>query len=108
MIRAQNLWGDTAGILYNIIFGLGALCLYGTLYYARLIPRWISVWGGIAIVVLLGIVGVSIFMPLPAWTALLIVPIGVQEMVMALWMIFRGFDARRLRDADLDMAEVQP
>ncbi len=92
LIRAQNLWGDTAGILYNIIFALGALCLYGTLFHARLIPRWISLWGLIAIAILLVIVGAAIFYPLPSWAPLLIVPIGVQEMVMALWFIFRGFD----------------
>ncbi|MCK0126349.1 DUF4386 domain-containing protein [Gelidibacter sp. F2691] len=92
LIRAQNLWGDTAGMLYNILFAFGALCLYGTLFYARLIPRWISLWGLIAIAIQLGIVGFAMLMPLPPWALLLIVPIAVQEMVMALWFIFRGFD----------------
>jgi len=92
LIRTQNLWGDTAGTLYNIIFALGALCLYGALFHARLIPRWISLWGLIAIVVLLGIAGTAMLVPLPPWAPLLVVPIAVQEMVMALWFIFRGFD----------------
>lgn len=92
LIRAQNLWGDTAGTLYNIIFALGALCLYGTFFYARLIPRWISLWGLVAIAILLGIVGTAMLITLPPWAPMLIVPIAVQEMVMALWFIFRGFD----------------
>ncbi|MCK8462419.1 DUF4386 domain-containing protein [Aliiroseovarius sp. S1339] len=96
LIRAQNVWADTAGMLYNIIFALGAICLYGTLFYARLIPRWISLFGLIAIAVLLVVVGAAIFVPLPSWGPLLIVPIGVQEMVMALWFIFRGFDFRAI------------
>ncbi len=92
LIEAQNHWGNTDGLLYNIIFGLGALTLYLTLYGARLIPRWISVWGLVAIAILMGLVLASMFVETPTWTALLLVPIAVQEMVMALWFIFRGFD----------------
>lgn len=106
LIRAQNIWGDTAGMLYNIIFALGALCLYGTLFYAQLIPRWISFWGLIAIVFLLGLVGAAIFVPMPPWTALLLVPIAVQEMVMALWFIFRGYDFQAITDAHPHAAET--
>lgn len=96
LIDAQNHWGNTDGLLYNIIFGLGALTLYLTLYRTRLIPRWLSLWGLIAILILLGLVGTAIFIDTPPWATLLLVPIGVQEMVMALWFIFRGFDVRHL------------
>ena len=94
LIEAQNHWGNTDGLIYNIIFGLGALTLYLTLYRARLIPRWISLWGLIAIIMLLGLVIAAIFVETPPWAAWLLVPIGLQEMVMALWFIFRGFDFR--------------
>jgi hypothetical protein len=106
LIRAQNLWADTAGYLYNIIFVMGAVCLYAVLFHARLIPRWISVWGLIAIAILLGLVGAAIFVDLPDWSALLLVPIGVQEMVMALWFIFRGFDFGTLGKADRHASET--
>lgn len=106
LIRAQNLWGDTAGTLYNIIFALGALCLYGTLFHARLIPRWISLWGLIAIAILLGIVGTAMFIPLPPWAPLLIAPIAVQEMVMALWFIFRGFDFQAMAHAHPNPTDI--
>ena len=93
LIRAQNEWGDTAGLLYNVIFVIGAVCLYSVLFRARLIPRWISVWGLLAIAVLAGTVVFALFAAeLPDWALLLLVPIAVQEMVMALWFIFRGFD----------------
>lgn len=107
LIRAQNLWGDTAGMLYNIIFVLGALCLYGTLFYARLVPRWISLWGLIAIAILLGVVGAAIFVPMPSWAALLLVPIAVQEMIMALWFIFRGFDFQKTTNTHLHNTKNQ-
>jgi len=106
LIRAQNLWGDTAGMLYNIIFALGALCLYGTLFYARLIPRWISLWGLIAIGILLPLVFASIFFTLPPAAALLLVPIALQEMVMALWFIFRGFDFQAKEAGKLEAAKL--
>ncbi len=106
LIRAQNAWGDTAGTLYNIIFALGALCLYGTLFHARRIPRWISLWGLIAIAVLLGIVGTAMLVPLPPWAPLLIVPIAVQEMVMALWFIFRGFDFQDITHPHPQLTEI--
>jgi hypothetical protein len=92
LITAQNAWGNTDGLLYNIIFGLGALCLYTVLFRASLIPRWISLWGLIAIIILLGLVLATMFVETPSWAVLLIVPIGIQEMIMALWFIFRGFD----------------
>ncbi|NNE80319.1 MAG: DUF4386 domain-containing protein [Silicimonas sp.] len=92
LIEAQNAWGNTDGMLYNIIFGLGALILYVTLYRARLIPRWISAFGLIAIGILMAVVLAAVFVDMPPWAQLLVVPIAVQEMVMALWFIFRGFD----------------
>ena len=107
LIRAQNLWADTAGMLYNILFVLGALTLYGTLFHARLVPRWISLWGLIAIFILLVLVGLAMFMPLPPWTALLLVPIGLQEMVMALWFIFRGFDFQAISSDGSHRLEAQ-
>lgn len=92
LIEAQNRWGNTDGLLYNLIFASGALTLYVTLFRARLVPRWISLWGLLAIALLFGLVVVAMFVEVPPWAGLLLVPIGVQEMVMALWFIFRGFD----------------
>jgi hypothetical protein len=92
VIRAQNAWANTDGSVYNILFALGALCLYATLYRSRMVPRWISVWGIAAILILLALVAGDVFVgPLPDWAALLLFPIAVQEMVMALWFIVRGF-----------------
>jgi len=40
---------DTIGTISQIIFPLGALMFYFILYKSKLIPRWISGWGLIAI-----------------------------------------------------------
>jgi len=91
-IQAENVWGDTAGLIYNIVFVIGALILYSVFYQSRLIPRWISVWGFIAAVSLLIGAMLSVFTNIsPVITLLVISPIAVQEMVMAIWLIVKGF-----------------
>ncbi|HOX11491.1 MAG TPA: DUF4386 domain-containing protein [Spirochaetia bacterium] len=77
-------------------FSLGALILYGSFYRSRLVPRWISVWGLAAILVDLGAGFFDLFRgngratAVPAWIHF---PIFLQEMVMAVWMIVKGFRA---------------
>jgi len=72
----------------EIVFGLGALMFYYQLYQARLIPRWISGWGIIAAVVYAAAGLIAMF-----GTALdiLLLPMLPQEMVMAVWLIVKGF-----------------
>jgi len=75
--------------------GLGALILYYLLYQSRLIPRWISIWGFIAILLHLATGILLVF----GWAAedsqlvpVMNLPIFFQEMVMAVWLIVKGFD----------------
>jgi hypothetical protein len=92
-IQSENYWGDTAGLIYNIVFVIGALMLYVVLYQSRLVPRWISVWGLLAAVALLVGALLSVFTSIsPTLTILIISPIAVQEMVMAGWLIVKGFN----------------
>jgi hypothetical protein len=76
------------------VFSLGALIFYYLLYQSRLIPRWISVWGFIAIALHLA-TGLLIMFGLQTGfdTSNLIMnfPIFLQEMVMAVWLIAKGF-----------------
>ena len=96
-ILAENTWGDTAGLLYNLIFVLGALVLYGVLFRTRLIPRIISGWGFVSVLVLGAASVAGVFVELSAtWVVLLVAPLAVQEMVMALRFIIKGFDPAAL------------
>ena len=92
-IQSKLIWVNTDGIIYVAIFAMGALILNFALYKSRLIPRWLSVWGIIAAVAIL--TGSMLF----AFTdtseviaMLLIIPIAVQEMVFAAWLIIKGFN----------------
>ena len=73
-----------------IPFVLGALMFYVLLYQSRLVPRWLSIWGlvgaALSIVVALGsMFGLSSL-------GVLSLPIFLQEMVMAVWLIAKGFN----------------
>jgi hypothetical protein len=91
-IQGWNEWG---WVFYVLIFGFGALIFYFALYQSKLLPRWISIWGLIAIVMMMTSTLLAMFgVELPdAIFGLLVIPIGVQEMVMALWMIVKGFNS---------------
>lgn len=85
---------DAAGSVVIIVFSLGALMLYTLLYQSRLIPRWLSLWGLVAIVMHLTTDFLLLFArvdPLASTVLVLEVPIFLQEMVMAVWLIVRGF-----------------
>jgi hypothetical protein len=85
------------------VFGLGALILYYLLYQSRLIPRWISVWGFIAIILHLA-TGILILFGWASedsqWVTLMNLPILLQEMVMAVWLIVKGFNPTAIVPAD--------
>jgi hypothetical protein len=78
--------------IYVYIFVIGALILYYSLYQSRLVPRWISVWGIIAIFILgvlnsLGMLGSE-----STLTLVLASPIALNELVLAMWLIVKGFN----------------
>jgi hypothetical protein len=85
--------------LLKIVFSLGALMLYAALYQSQLIPRWLSGWGfiGAALHLTAGVfVLFNWLTDVPALGLLWDLPIAVQEMVMALWLIVKGFNVSAL------------
>ena len=80
----------------TIVFCLGALMFYSLLYQSKIIPRFISGWGIIAVVPYLGsalLVAFSIIAPMSTMQAIMQVPLALQEMVLAIWLIVKGFNA---------------
>ena len=88
LLLALHDWSFVIGTL--IFLGLGGLCLNYMLYQLRLVPRWLSGWGliGAALVLLYGLI--SLFGLDPGFLA---AAIAVQEMVFAVWLIVKGFNA---------------
>jgi len=84
-------------LLYIIVYTLGALLFYYILYASKLIPRWLSGWGLFAVVLLfigalLHMFGMFGAMPLMKVMPFFAPPIGLQELIMAVWLIAKGFD----------------
>jgi hypothetical protein len=76
------------------LFGLTALILNQILYQSKLIPRWLSGWGllGAILIVAGGLAEPFGF----SQRMLLAVPIALQEMVFAVWLFIKGFNASAL------------
>ncbi|GLZ80197.1 hypothetical protein Afil01_50040 [Actinorhabdospora filicis] len=87
----QEDWTYAGGSLF---FCLSALILNTVLYRARLVPRWISGWGLLAVapyltgaaLVMCGVLGTSS----PALFAL-VVPLAVNEMALAARLLAKGY-----------------
>jgi hypothetical protein len=79
------------GIISQIIFPLGALMFYWVLYQAKLIPRWISGWGLISAILVLVFAFLNLF-GIVAVKDIFDISIFLQEMVMAVWLIVKGFN----------------
>jgi hypothetical protein len=76
----------------SIIFLLGATCIYITFFRTRLIPRWVSVWGFIAVVTSMASALLNFFHMDPGIGVYLEMVMLPQELVMAVWMIVKGFN----------------
>lgn len=96
-----NLLLDTknlAGFVFGAsAFSIGAMMYYWVLYKSKLVPRWLSVWGLIGIVLMLVTSLSTLFAGEPFTISgnmlILISPIFFQEMVLAVWLIAKGFNA---------------
>jgi hypothetical protein len=84
---------EHAGLVAVFAFSPGAFMYYYLFYQARLIPRWLSGWGMAASVLMLAACVLALFSDSPVrGYVLLALPLAGQEMVLAGWLIVRGFD----------------
>jgi len=75
-----------------IFFLVGASCLYISFYRTRLIPRWLSVWGLIGVVPYMAYDLLLFFDIETGYGFYLQMVLAPQEMVMAVWLIIKGFN----------------
>jgi hypothetical protein len=84
------------GPIGSFLFSIGALCLYVSFYRTRLIPRWLSVWGFIGMVFWMASQFLKSFNMDPGIGLYLEMVVAPQEMVMAVWLIVKGFNKSAL------------
>jgi hypothetical protein len=83
------------GSIAGIVFCLGAAMFYTVLFRSRLVPRWLSVWGLVALLPYLAAHSMALFATLDVMSAtatFMFLPLAVQEMVLAVWLIAKGFN----------------
>jgi hypothetical protein len=114
LLRAVGDWGVVV-VLDVAVFAPGALIFYYLLYRANLIPRWLSVWGMIAaILYFVGgwLILFAVIEPMSTIGVVSNIPLALQEMVLSIWLIVKGFNPSALvPDAsrtDLNKVSVNP
>jgi len=83
---------DRLAPVNSIIFLIGTTCLYLSFYRTRLIPRWLSVWGLIGVVPYMAYALLHFFHMDTGYGFYLQMVLAPQEMVMAVWLIVKGFN----------------
>ncbi|AKB85237.1 DUF4386 domain-containing protein [Methanococcoides methylutens] len=83
--------GDLAFLFgFAVAFTISALILNYLLYKSKLVPRWLSGWGFVGALLL------WVYYLLEPFSInllyILFVPIALQEMVFAVWLIVKGFN----------------
>jgi len=93
MIVSTSDW--TRDVVMLFAWGLGAL-LYNILFFkSGLLPRWLAGWGIVAILVHVASCGLRLFDvigPTSPLQVAMLVPSGLQELTLAVWLIIKGFD----------------
>ncbi len=81
--------GEGVNQILAIVFSIGALMIYYLFYQSRLIPRWLSGWGLIGAILYLSVPLLGLF---GSDLEFLMAPLALQEMVLAVWLIVKGFN----------------
>ena len=95
LLLAARDWGGHV-VLDVAVFPLGALIFNYLLYQSKLIPRWLSIWGliGAPLALAEGLLSMfGLFDSFSTNAILLSLPIAVNEMVLAVWLIVKGFNS---------------
>lgn len=79
-------WGNNLGA---IVFSLGAIIIYYVFIKTRLLPIWLSAWGLMGAVLYLAAPIIGLF---GLKVEYLEYVLCVQEMIMAVWLIVKGFN----------------
>jgi hypothetical protein len=93
LLYAGYRWVGNVGSL--LAFSIGCLLYYIIFYRTKLVPRWLSAWGlvgGILTMLSCVLVTLGLIAPFSTEQIVLALPIAPQEMVLAVWLIVKGFN----------------
>ena len=90
--------GDWIFQILSLVFSVGTMMICVLFYQTRLIPRWLSGWGFISAILYFFANFVSMFSSqhmapsIDSGIGLLMIPLAIQEMAFAVWLIVKGFN----------------
>ena len=97
VVKMVRAWVLNGAFLFP--WCIAAFIYYTIFFRTRLVPRWLSGWGILALALMLIGALAGMFGLLGAFSPLQIImmlPIMVQEMVLAVWLIVKGFNQTAL------------
>jgi len=103
LLQAVKTW---AGQLAVIAFTTGALMYYYVFYQSKLVPRWLSGWGilGAALSLASALLAIAgLLTPLSTVFISFNLLILVQEMVLAVWLIVKGYNPSAIASKSSDV-----
>jgi len=87
--------GWVSHVVALLAFSIGCTLYYIIFYQTKLVPRWISVWGlvfGILGIVSCALVSTGLIAPFSTVQVVMLIPMLPQEIVLAVWLIVKGFN----------------
>lgn len=93
----------------NFMLGINTMMYSYIFYQSRLVPRFISLLGmtGAALVFIAALLEMfGVFSQLSVWGALMSLPVAANEMILAVWLIAKGFNGAAI--AHLSAAKRRP
>jgi hypothetical protein len=86
---------ERAGLMGVLSFCVGGFMYYYLFFKSRLVPRWLSGFGIVAVITMMIACVLSLYSGnrINSYIALA-APVFLQEMVLAVWLIAKGFDTR--------------
>ena len=80
-------------IIGGIAFTIGASLYYLAFYQSKIIPRWLSIFGLLAVILTFSAYFLQLInFNISELETLLNLPIFIQEMVLAFWLLFKGYN----------------
>jgi hypothetical protein len=96
---------DWAALVAVFAFCLGAFQYYTLFFQSRLVPRWLSGFGIVAITLMMTACVLSLFSGNRITSYIpLAFPIFIQELVLAVWLIVKGFELPDARSVPASFA----
>jgi hypothetical protein len=106
LLVAGYRWVSNVGAL--LAFSIGCLLYYIIFYRTQLVPRWLSVWGIVGAILTMASalsVMLGLFEPMSTGQIVMNLPIMPQEMVLAAWLIVKGFNPSAIASLSAKVSE---